>query len=485
MKKITLSIFLMLLYSSLVNSQINDKSNNLVSPGAFNKLVFQDLNFLVLGDNTPQQGLLFELKEEKSLIKASGYLKSFNFGFFTVDGDFSVDNGVYFFDENDGSKKSKFTVNFYSGIGKSSRKYNGSKDVAIQRAFIKKNLFLQDSLTKYFYRYKDLREEMLAHNLPVDTSLSYDKMKEKLIKVYEIDVDDPKYSIHRESTDMSVYTVKERGSDRNLVVKNPKKDTIEIDQTLTDGINVLKLIQDYEKATTKLDSVISIAQKKEIEITNKSWNSKLIPFFGVSAFYQRESTTLYEPSDGGSFDDFFNDITGDLYGISGSFNVVKQWKNQSYFVARGLTSFSRSSNIDEFTQQTITLNTPTGDIIDGNPVTIASSKKGYVGDSSYTYGFKQSYSAEFYLAWKNLGAFVNVGYDNMMFSEESGVSDLESYPGRLGLLLNLKSKDEEKNILTLQLFMDRQDLNKSPNGDDKDLRFGFKVGLPINISKKL
>ncbi|WP_298539476.1 hypothetical protein [uncultured Aquimarina sp.] len=483
MKKITLSILIMLLYSLIVNSQIEDKSNNLVSPGAFNKLVFQDLNFLVVGENTPQQGVLFELKEEKSLIKASGYLKSFNFGFFTVDGDFSVDNGVYFFDENDGSKKSKFTLNFYSGIGKSSRKYDNLKDVDIQRAFIKKNLFLQDSLTKYFYRYDDLRKEMIAHNLPVDKlTSSYDKMKKELKKKYKIDIDDPKYLKQKVDTDLSVYSTKTRGNNRNLIVN--KAGNAVFNQVLKDGVDVLKLIQDYEKAATKLDSVISIAQKKEIEITNKSWNSKLIPFFGVSAFYQRESTTLYEPIAGGSFGDFFNDITGDLYGVSGSFNVVKQWKDQSYFVARGLTSFSRSSNIDEFTQQTITLNTPTGDIIDGNPVTIANSKKGYVGDNSYAYGFKQSYSTEVYFAWRNLGAFVNVGYDNIMFSEESGVTDLESYPGRLGLLFNLKSKDDLKTILTLQVFVDRKDLDEAPR-DKNGRRFGFKVGLPINISKKL
>ena len=55
----------------------------------------------------------------------------------------------------------------------------------------------------------------------------------------------------------------------------------------------------------------------------------------------------------------------------------------------------------------------------------------------------------------------------------------------MGLLLNLKSNDKTKNIITLQVFVDRSDLKKSPtpkvNPDEDDWRFGFKVGLPINL----
>ncbi|WP_160114345.1 hypothetical protein [Aquimarina sp. AU119] len=520
MKKIKLSIFLMLLYSSLVNSQINDKSNNLVSSGAFNKLVFQDLNFMILGDAAPQQGLAFELNDDNTEIEASGYLGNKKNYFFTIDGEFTVDNGVYFFDENEGSKKSRFAFNTYIGLNKSKRSFysmNGgnesidtkidddkkkqylSKKYNTRIAFIKKNLYLVDSVPSYFYRFKGFVEYMKKNDLTSiickdeecsDIELYYAERIDTIQKSYKgyikiddkktIKVDDTKYRLTTKAANRVLTVTDEKEENENY----KKKDYV---QKLPGDMNVLKLLEDYKSAKDALDDIVENTKDKELAIAQESWTSKKISFLGISPFYQRESTTLYEFRENTEFNKLFQDITGDVYGATVSYNYVWQRKGQKYLIFRGLVSASRSSNINQFKQQTITVDVPTGDVIGGVPITIANSKKGYIGDAAYTYGFRQSYDVELYYSnfIKYLGVFGNIGYNKLGFSEDSGIKDIEQFPLRLGLLLNLKSKDEEKNILTLQLFMDRQDLNKSPNGDDKDLRFGFKVGLPINISKKL
>ncbi|PZW39033.1 hypothetical protein LX95_02173 [Mesonia algae] len=52
---------------------------------------------------------------------------------------------------------------------------------------------------------------------------------------------------------------------------------------------------------------------------------------------------------------------------------------------------------------------------------------------------------------------------------------------RLGILFNLKNKEKDKPLVTIQTFLDRADLSLSPNGKDNDLRFGLGIGLPINL----
>ena len=64
-----------------------------VSRSTFDELVFQDLNYLILGDDSPQQGISYEYKEDLSSLKLSGYLTEYKWnksekGLITLDGEF-------------------------------------------------------------------------------------------------------------------------------------------------------------------------------------------------------------------------------------------------------------------------------------------------------------------------------------------------------------------------------------------------------------
>ena len=119
-------------------------------------------------------------------------------------------------------------------------------------------------------------------------------------------------------------------------------------------------------------------------------------------------------------------------------------------------------------------------------ITTQNSKKAFSSTSDYSdEGFNKNISAELY--WfpiNGYGIFGQLGYTGQNF--DSGISgDKDRYNLRAGLLFNLKNKDKLKNIFTLQLFADRSDLELAPNGDDANLKFGVKIGLPININSAL
>jgi len=46
---------------------------------------------------------------------------------------------------------------------------------------------------------------------------------------------------------------------------------------------------------------------------------------------------------------------------------------------------------------------------------------------------------------------------------------------RLGDLFSLKNKENKKPLVTIQIFLDRTDLNLDSSGSDNDLGFGLGV----------
>jgi len=82
-------------------------SNKQVSESLFDSLTFRDLNFLIVGDDSPKEGLSLEYADDLSTLETSIYLSEVDFfgaDFITADADFSADSGIYFFDDNAGKK---------------------------------------------------------------------------------------------------------------------------------------------------------------------------------------------------------------------------------------------------------------------------------------------------------------------------------------------------------------------------------------------
>ena len=106
------------------------------------------------------------------------------------------------------------------------------------------------------------------------------------------------------------------------------------------------------------------------------------------------------------------------------------------------------------------------------------------GGNIYEYGLGASVNIDLYLFPSEdvpLGVFLEFAHEYIDFKDDKDIDDIQLTPLRLGLLYNLKNKEEDKPIVTVSLFMDRTDLSLSPNGSDNDLRFGLGVGIPINF----
>ena len=537
------------------------KANNLVSPYTFNKLVFQDLNFLILGDNSPSQGLSSTLNKTGSEFSVSGLVTSFGQNFITAEGTFAATDGVYFIDDDGGSKSAKISLNFYRSFW-GSRKYNLVKDDKdVQRALIFSELEKQEFIRSLFYDYEMTKYLMSKTNVPFNTaaaektntdfSISIEKLdytissdlnpekqiatfiatkkltgtKEKYnafiiedksddtaveIKINDINpvagttqVKDPTKTFSEFSGNVTTLKNLDATKGKNDqayklsgTIQSENNNTADMDKQLI--IDPIKLARLYESTLTKMDSVTFSLSKKELKNAEQHWNSKQLWYWGANLSYERERLTTYQFMDGVSFGDLFNDQDGNLYNVgaqlawywqssakkTSSKNIFRRITNLFYTRLKG--SLGQGSNLSSFNEFTY-ITTPTVVDTQGDDAIITqNSKKAFGSTSIYIdNGFKSAISAEVY--WfpiNGYGLFGELGYTNLNFDDDIS-GDTERYNLRAGILFNLKAKDKTKNLLTLQIFADRSDLDLSPNGEDANLRFGVKVGLPINIRSGL
>lgn len=480
----------------------NQKSNNLVSPSAFNTLARRSLNFLILGENGTNQGLELELNEERTEISASGYV---NVGRMlgTIEGDFKVNDGVYFFDQSDKATKATFTFNLFGTS--EARNYEVKNQLDSQLAYIKKAIYEVDSVEYYKKNYallkafikKELKIEFDDYCGSKKIPRKYRnyckdlKKSEELKQLY--DISSFKLGKDEISEISKKYTKDAENGDRKFDIIGIDKDgdTISDDDwpitiKLDKKINYVKLIKDFEKFESRYLALRDSLNNHEINSVKDIWTRKKVTFGGGSIFYSREILPLFDQeSTSSSFDDRFMDERGNLFGIKGQLNRLWQNSNSSFFLIRGLAGLSKGSNFDSFTKRTFGISQTTGEPLENDEIIIEQSKEAYVSDSPYEFGFRQDYSFELYWKfWENIGVFGTIGYNRTGFDSDE-VSSVERYPLRTGLLLSLNSKKDKDVLLTLQLFLDRTDLNLYPSGEEGDLRFGFRVGLPVNIGKNL
>ncbi len=498
-------------------------ANKMVTDEAFARLLFNDLNFLVVGDNTPSQGFSTELTEKNTELSLKGLLLSNKNSFFTVDGKFSVDDGVYFFDENGGSKSSKFTLNYFRPLNKSinlprsdkkielfesNRNYPTASIDSIARTLLIGDLERRSSFyttLSDFYISKKLMEDngLPAKDFELLDQLDLESFQEinkdlkdyyskrfdandKSIEAIAVDKAVKKYIADNKLEDISVgldenqnYKIVkiEGGNDRIF----PAKSNARTNDVIYKDLDQLKLMKNYEKAIVALDSIKYKTIKSDLTRAEKKWKSVYIPYYSLSIFYQRENLTIFEEVIDVDFDDLFNEQLGDLFGIEGSLNFYRSSRNYTFYL-RFLGSYGRGSNLKDFskkTYQNISLLNP-----DDETILIADEKIAYNNEQPYSYGASSTLSAEFYFFMGNFGLFGTVGHNGTYYDfEKKSINDSHRYPFRAGIIGNLKPKKDAKTALTLQVFIDRSDLSIDPRGTLEnpidDWRFGFKFGLPI------
>lgn len=477
------------------------KKNALVSKAAFNKKTTAQFNYLILGENSPQQGISATLNEKKSNLKINGLLYSGVSGIYTIEADLAASNGVYFFDQENGSEQGKITLNYFNRLWSSSS-FNSLR--ARDRALV--NLQITELVAKAksdfnnlkalmsdvkFYETPDYKEESdKQYNLDFNKKVK-DKIR-RIAREYINNDDDLGYdALDAEAPkfDKSVYFDKDK--DTTTTDSIGPKDIRNIYIRKPDSLKLLKLIQEYDKATdfilNKLEDSIN---KIELKSSEKQWTWEKTLFLGVSPFYERQSFKRFTFDATKTFSDMFAQERGDVYGATFSLNFAmdkgqgnkSRFRPQTIFTRLSLT-LNRASNISNFRNTTLEITGPIGNDVNGNPIVFTNNDKAFVGDSVYEFGFGRLliWDGYIYPFEAPIGIFGSIGYEKISFNRGSPIEDKELYPMRLGVLFSLVNKDTKKPNITVQAFIDRSDLNLSPNGNDNDLRFGLGVGLPVNF----
>ncbi|MDY2586783.1 hypothetical protein [Winogradskyella aquimaris] len=488
-----LSLLLTFIVSIPCFTQVEFESKDgLISSAAYNTKIAKDFNYLILGDNSPQQGISATLNEKKSNIKINGLFYSGPTGVFTIEADLAASNGIYFFDQENGSEQGKITLNYYRRLTSLS-KYKSLNPK--NRAYI--NLQIVDLLAKTKTKYDNLLAllKTVKFNDAVRVSSDEEKRIYKQLRSITrnyINEDDKKgYDELPTTKFVSANYVKSTMANDNGGNQKGKDGIKDIKIDNKNNFDLIKLIKDYDETRdfilTKLEDSIN---KIELQNTSKQWTYNHTLFYGVSPFYERQSFKRFTYNANQSFSDMFNQVKGDIYGVTLSLNYSiekglankKKLSPHSLFTRLSL-SLIRGSNISNFRNSTLETSGVFGNDVNGNPVIFTNSDNAFIGDTRYEYGFGQRFTLDtyFYPLDLPIGLFGIISYEKIDFSSRSSAKDKEMYPLRLGLLFSLVNKDSKKPNITIQTFLDRTDLNLSPNGKDKDLRFGLGIGLPINF----
>ena len=490
----------LLAYNLNCFAQDTIKIPNPLTKDAFDKNIMQDINFMVLGDNNPKQGFSYEYDEKRTELSLSGLLVNFKSSILTIDGSFSVDDGSYIFDNKDGSTKASVSLNYFvPACFGNSKRYAGADDKTIsnrnrsyktnrarninyltEKELPKKLLdsfAVLDAIIKEFkfpgYTLEDNEKSDLLKNLKASDP---DKklLLKKLLKYYkkpvkEEDKDYDKLVALLHSAKYQMIWIENKCSKK----EKEQSKCISNSYNVPEGFDVETLFNDYDKAVGRLENLDEEVYDKQIKDFHELWISERNTYFGLSTNYQRESLAIYN----GTAVDFptrFVDTKGDLFGITGSFNTVKRYKMGFFYIFRGLATFGRGSNFKDFDKKEyVYVSSP--EVLGNGTITEEQKKTGYYNKKQipYDYGFAQKYETEFYAAYKFVGLYGKIGY-----AKNDALFKTETVPFETGLIINVQS--EKKNVVSILLFVAREDLKVHP---DLDTNFGFKIGLPINIRK--
>ncbi|MCM4155982.1 hypothetical protein [Gramella sp. AN32] len=497
-------------------------SDKQVSDITFSKLIFKDLNYLILGDDSPQQGISYEYKEDLSSLKLSGYVADFNWngkknGFVTIDGEFKTKNGIYFFDKEKGGSQAKVTGNIFFTID-SYRSYkslfsekNGQSEwnKARQQAYIRTNYQKVQLLQDLYTKYKTLFSIASKINYPVESLSIKDTIRknaEPYLEDHKIEfefLEDAEFDLSKYKVNSTIESIIEfqninklKGEEKRKLKKvadgnNENFEGYKIDKEevtlIGSTYNLSKVFAELKDVKNKIDSLAFALEKIEIEEAEEIWTSKHVWYMGVSPFYARESLEIFNFNENLETSDQFKTQKKDIVGLNINLNYFTQNKKESFnrFYARANLEISKSSNFNDLSLSQIKVIDSFGIGADGNLLEVVSEKNAYNGSLVYSDAFKVGASLEGYL-WvlNDFGIFSKIGINNYNYSSEI-IKDKSEIPFRLGVLYEFKNSKESGKVAVIQAFLDRNDLKNHPQAKDQNLRFGFKVGIPINIKSKL
>lgn len=500
--KILKSFFFLLLFLHgffSYSQEVGDPLNQ----DAFDKNIMQDINFMVLGNNNLKQGVSYEYDEKRTELSLTGALANRKSYILTIDGAFSVDDGVFVFDNKDGSTKGTAGLNLFipawfgngkfypatsgdinSGKVNRARHLNRLIEIELPEKVLDTFMTLDAIMGNFKFPQSEITQEDgglfggkldRQNNLKMVNSLhskktlpSKDRLLKALLKYYNNPDPEIKY------TDYDTLLKALNKADQTTVTIQGRDGSITYN--VPEGLDIEALFNDYDKIVERAKNIDEEISDKQIKKFKGIWTFEYNTYFGISPYYERESLTTYDSnSTATELADRFTDKRGDLYGLSLTANNVWRSKKGAFAMIRGLVTFGRDSNFKDFEKKDYIYNSLPEPI--GTGTIIEEQKKtGYytAHNTTYGYGLLQKYSAEIYLSSKVVGLYGKFGYSKNEARYKKEVLPLET-----GLMINLQS--EKKNVVSILLFVAREDLNVHP---DKDTNFGFKIGLPINIKKR-
>ncbi|MGL2967407.1 hypothetical protein [Flavobacterium sp. XGLA_31] len=503
MRTRVLLYYLFFLFYLNLYGQKNQTITSPLSTTAFDSLVIGNLNFMVLGEDNVKQGLSYEYKESTSELNLSGKLLSKERFIMTLDGKFAIDNGAFVFDESDGSKKGNLTLNFFFNLPWNTKFYkilnaDNPEEIDSRRAMFQnkiQTMALADSIYYKIMEYEVIMKKLKFPYVPISDK-KFEKQRALLDKIHtsNYDYNPDNYDV-KENKDRLFKMLKQYYKKGELVdfdallaaLQKETKDTYQIldnnknnvdTYNVYDNFKIEKFLKDYQAAYSKLEKYCTENNSLEIATFKKYWTGERSNYMGISPYYERQGFDIYNssPLTTIGFKDRFEEVRSDLYGVNFSINHIRLFKSRAFYMIRLLGAIGRANNFTEYDKNDYRYTTSTENS-NGIPIEVVKTKTGYLNKEgrSYQYGFFNSINLETYFCPVAVaGLYGKIGY-----SKNNALLQDEAYPLETGILINLKSKDK-KNIVAVQLFMSRQNLNVHP---DDDMNFGLKVGLPINISR--
>jgi len=494
MKKIALVLTVLSLSFFEIQAQsqlILEEPEQLVSAAAYNKMVSQNFSYLLLSENSPQQGISATLNDKGSNLKINGLIYNGASGVVTIEADLTSTNGVYFFDEEKGGQQAKISFNYYRSLLflSSYTKPDYLKSTTNRLAILETILEAKSKHDKYLSllidtlnvgnNFKELESDLKMSNAKV-----YEELKN--LDTAFMNVKNPGGFDSLPSRKVDTEKLKLKQSETLSFKENSTTQTI-----LATGYNISKILSAYKANDNYiLNKLEEDLIDLELKAAESQWTSKHNTFIGITPFYKRESFRSFSLDPTQSFSNMFADTKGDLYGITFSLNYNYERKKKyglklfpHRFFIKASTSAGRASNCSSFSNSTLNFTQSLGTDVNGNPIVFTKEDAAFIGDARYEYGTSNSVRLETYYYPFDIpvGLFGIVSYEYINFSRLKDVKNKELSPMRLGILFNLKNKEKDKPLITIQAFLDRTDLSLSPNGRDNDLRFGLGIGLPINI----
>lgn len=266
----------------------------------------------------------------------------------------------------------------------------------------------------------------------------------------------------------------------------------------------LGLVTNYERQPKKMESWIRKSSKYndistsmedsihafEIKAVERLWTRRHIRWLNVSPFFSNTNFMQYD-----SVPNTLTENKSFLFGIKGSYNYLKKWREPHRFfywsgalVLQKVNSFNDMDSYNYKKSTSIKIPDPTNPTIQE---TITDEESGTAYKGTYKAGFGLDIPAELYcVPWKQ--AFIPGVYSKVQYSYSDAWINMQKVAVSFGLIWNVSNADKDaKNLLSIVPYAGFSNVIQEYKDEAKTMKrpmhelflAGVMVGVPINLGK--